>query len=170
MISKYYPEFITITCLNWLPVLRPKDHKDIIIESLRFLVQAERVKVSCFVVMENHFHLIWQVMGDHTREDVQRDFLRFTAQQILKNLRNNKSQMLSDLLVQSKDRKYQVWERNSLSIELRNPMVYNQKLEYVHANPVNAGLCEFPEEYEYSTARFYELNERNWDFVSHYED
>jgi putative transposase len=48
--------------------------------------------------------------------------------------------------------------------------VFKQKLEYVHANPVKAGLCTLPEEYYYSSARFYELNECAWDFLTHYED
>jgi len=63
-----------------------------------------------------------------------------------------------------------VWERNSLKIELRNPHVYMQKLEYIHANPVRVGLCNLIEEYHYLSARFYELNEPNWDFLTHYED
>src|SRR5260221_4127457 len=104
MLSKYHPEFITVTCLNWVPTLEAKKHKDIIVESLRFLVKDGRVKVSCFVLMDTHFHLIWQVMGEHRREDVQRDFLRFTAQQILKNLRNINSPLLNELLVGAKDR------------------------------------------------------------------
>ena len=113
MLSKYHPEFITVTCLKWVPILEAQEHKDIVIESLRFLVKGGRVKVSCFVLMDTHFHLIWQVMGEHKREDVQRDFLRFTAQQILKSLRNINSSLLNELLVEVKDRKYQVWERNS---------------------------------------------------------
>jgi len=164
MISKYHPEFITVTCLNWIPVLETKEHKNIILESLDFLVKNGRVKVSGFVLMDTHFHLIWQVMGDHKREDVQRDFLRFTAQQILKNLRNSNSQLLN------KDRKYQVWERNSLSVELYNSKAMIQKLEYIHSNPVQAGLCTLPEDYEYSSAWFYEKNELNYIFLSHFED
>ncbi len=45
-----------------------------------------------------------------------------------------------------------------------------QKLEYIHSNPVQAGLCQLPEEYEYSSAWFYEKNELNLEFLSHYED
>jgi putative transposase len=170
MVAKQFPEFITVTGLNWKPVLSIREHKEIIISSLRFLVKEGRVRVSCFVLMENHFHMIWQVMGDHKREDVQRDFLRFTAQQILKNLRNLNSPLLEELLVGAKDRKYQVWERNSLSVELRSSNVFKQKLEYIHTNPVRAGLCALPEDYEYSSARFYERNESMWNFLNHYED
>lgn len=170
MIAKYYPEFLTVTCLNWIPLLSTNQNKEIIIDSIRFLVKEGRVKISGFVLMSNHFHLIWQVMGANKREDVQRDFLRYTAQQILKQLRNLKSPVLDEILVNSKDRRHQVWERNSLKIELRSPQVYKQKLEYIHANPVKAGLCNLIEEYHYSSARFYELNEHNWDFLTHYED
>jgi REP element-mobilizing transposase RayT len=170
MISKYHPEFVTVTCLNWVPVLAPIAHKNIILEGMSFLVKEKRVKICSFVLMDTHLHFIWQVMGDHKREDVQRDFLRFTAQQILKNLRNNNSPLLNELLVEAKDRKYQVWERNSLSIEIHNSKTMIRKLEYIHSNPVQAGLCQLPEEYEYSSAWFYEKNELNLEFLSHYED
>jgi hypothetical protein len=92
------------------------------------------------------------------------------GQQILKCLRNEESELLPKLLVNTKDRKYQVWQRNSLGIELRNGKVFLQKLEYIHYNPVKAGLCALPEDYLYSSARFYELNVNDWDFLTHYED
>ena len=31
-------------------------------------------------------------------------------------------------------------------------------------NPVKACLCEYPEDYKYSSARFYVKNEKDWDF------
>lgn len=170
MVVKQYPEFITVTANDWLPVLSRDIDKRIILDSLQFLVSAQRIKVNAFVLMDTHFHLIWQVLGDHKREDVQRDFLRFTSQQILKQLRNEKSELLPKLEVNAKDRKYQVWQRNSLGIELRSAKVFLQKLEYIHHNPVKASLCKLPEDYQYSSARFYELNINDWDFLTHYED
>jgi putative transposase len=104
--------------------------------------------------MSNHFHLIWQTLSDHKPEDVQRDFLKYTGQQILKAFRNEKHVMQDQLLVNAKDRKYQVWERNSLRIPVWIPAVIKQKLHYIHQNPVKAGLCQFPEDYHYSSASF----------------
>src|SRR5215203_4721318 len=126
-ISKQHLEFLTVTCLEWLHVLKEDRFKDIIIESLTFLHKSERIIVKGFVIMSNHFHLIWQMVGDHKREDVQRDFLRFTSQQILKHLRNENSPLQTELLVNAEDRKYQVWERNSLGIPLWSPDVFQQK-------------------------------------------
>src|SRR6185369_10478856 len=103
LIAKYHPDFITVTCLNWVSVLAAREHKEVVINSLRFLVTEGRVRVSAFVLMDTHFHLIWQVMGEHKREEVQRVFLKFTAQQILKNLRNKNSPFLNKLLVRAKD-------------------------------------------------------------------
>jgi hypothetical protein len=96
--------------------------------------------------------------------------LKYTAQQILKNFRNEKATILQKIEVNLKDRKYQVWQRNSLSIELRSESVYNQKLKYIHNNPVKAGLCELEEAYKYSSAGYYILNRNNWDFLTNAYD
>jgi REP element-mobilizing transposase RayT len=168
-LAREHPEFITITCLNWIPVVLEDRFKNIILESLSFLVKADRIQVYAFVIMSNHLHLIWQMLGEHKRKDVQRDFLKFTSQQILKHLRNEESILQNDLLVQAKDRKFQVWERNSLSIPLWAENVFMQKLDYIHTNPVKAGMCKYPEEYKYSSAGFYLRNEKHWGFLTHYD-
>ncbi len=167
MISWTYPEFVTVTCLDWKPLLRDQSCKDTVINSMRFLVRDCRVHIYAFVLMDTHFHMIWQMIGDHQRKDVQRDFLRFTSQQLLKDMRNMQSPLLHDVVVNSKDRMRQIWERDSLSIELWSEKVFNQKLDYIHWNPVVAGLCKDPEDYRYSSAGFYLLNLETWDFLTH---
>ncbi|MFD0999423.1 hypothetical protein ACFQ21_08900 [Ohtaekwangia kribbensis] len=103
----------------------------------------------------------------NTREAVQRDFLRYTSQQILKVLRNEQSPIQEDLVVNAKDRKRQVWERNSLSISLWSSKVLWQKIYYIHQNPVKARLCKYAEDYYYSSASFYYSGDRRWDFLLH---
>jgi REP element-mobilizing transposase RayT len=165
--AKEYAEFLTVTCLEWKPILEEDRFKNIIIDSLSFLAKADRITVYAFVIMNNHFHLIWQIVGDNKRNDVQRDFLKFTGQQILKILRNENSSMQHELLVQAKDRKYQVWERNSLGIPLWSGEVIWQKLDYIHNNPVKAGLCKYAEDYKYSSAKFYHSSSNDWEFLVH---
>jgi putative transposase len=167
--SKEYPEFLTVTCLEWKPLLKDDKYKDIITSSIAFLYKQQRAFIYAFVIMDNHFHLIWQMIGDHKREDVQRDFLKYTGQQVLKYLRNENSTLLNELIVNAKDRKHQVWERNSLGVSLWSESVFNEKLEYIHYNPVKAGICKYPEDYKYSSARFYEMNTSDWEFLSHYQ-
>jgi putative transposase len=102
------------------------------------------------------------------REDVQRDFLRFTSQQMLKELRNSNQELMRIFHVGAKGRKYQIWERNSLSVEIYNENVFLQKFEYIHQNPVRSKLCTLPEEYYYSSASFYLNGLNNFNFLAHY--
>ncbi len=75
-------------------LLKPGKYKDVIIESLKFIVKEKRVEVSAFTIMSNHIHLIWQIQSGHEREDVQRDFLKFTSQTIIRDLKKNHPKVL----------------------------------------------------------------------------
>ncbi|HTD92751.1 MAG TPA: hypothetical protein VK644_03020 [Chitinophagaceae bacterium] len=118
--------------------------------------------------MSNHFHLIWQMNAGLQPEEVQRDFLKYTAQKIKLDLKVKHPAVLEHFRVGAIDREYQFWQRKSLSIELRTHKVYLQKLDYIHDNPVKAGLCRLPEQYKYSSAQFYHTGNDNWGFLSHY--
>lgn len=165
-----YPQFFTATNLEWKKLLKPDKYKNIVINSMRFLVRKKRMKIFAFVIMENHIHLIWQILPDNEPESVQRDFLKYTAQRIQKDLQVNHPEVLEHFKVDAKDRQYQFWERNALSVELRSHPVFLQKLEYIHLNPVRAGICNLPEEYKYSSSSFYETGHNYWGFLSHYRD
>ena len=170
MFEDYFPEFITVTCYEWLPLISTSTEKEIIMQSLQFLTDQKKIEVYAFVLMDNHFHLIWRIKQGYKRADIQRDFLHYTAKEILRNLKAKNAVLLEKIEVNLKDRKYQVWQRNSLSIELRSESVYNQKLDYIHNNPVKAGLCSLAEDYKYSSAKYYILNEKNWNFITNAYD
>ena len=136
--------------------------------SLEFLVKQKRVKVYAFAIMSNHIHLIWQVQANFQPKDVQLSFMKYTAQMIIKDLRNNHQEVLEIFKVKASDRKYQIWERKPLSVSLWLQSVFKQKLDYIHLNPVVAGICKFPEEYKYSSASFYIKTDTKWSFLTHY--
>jgi len=166
-----YPQFFTATILEWKHLLEEDCMKDIIIESLRFLVKDVRVIVYGFVIMPNHIHLIWQIQDKHIKQNVQQSFLKFTAQKMMFRLIDTGDTTLENYKVKASDREYQFWERNPLSIDLWSRPVFMQKLAYMHNNPTQAHwkLCKFPEEYKYSSFRFYEFGENEFEFLSHYE-
>jgi putative transposase len=164
-----HPIFLTVTAHKSMYILKKDKHKKIVIDSLRFLVENQRIFLFAFVIMDNHFHLIWQVRPEHKPADVQRDFLKFTAQQIKFLMQNEDMMQLRDLEVNKVDRKFQIWKRNSLGIPLWSPKVLEQKLDYIHENPVKAGLCIRSHEYRYSSASFYYQRSDEYDFLSHHE-
>lgn len=151
-----WPQFFTATILNWMPLLHNDHYKEIIINSLRFAIKEKRIKLIAFVIMQNHLHLVWQQLLPYTKTQVQLSFMKFTAQQIKFHLEKNNPAMLRKYKVCLKDREYQFWERNPLTTELFTPDVVQQKIDYIHNNPVRAGLCKYPEEYKYSSADYYE--------------
>jgi len=171
-LTTYYPQFFTATILEWKLVLKEDKYKDIIVSSLRFLVEHKRVKVFSFVIMPNHLHLIWQIQPGNEREDVQRDFLKYTAQKIRFDLMDNSPALLKQFEVAASDRKYQFWVRNTLSVDLYSHQTFVQKLNYIHHNPVHErwALSTVPEDYHYSSALFYETGADNWGFLTHYVD
>jgi putative transposase len=123
-----------------------------------------------FVIMPNHIHLIWQIQDGFKREMIQNRFLKFTAQQMKFRLIDTNDQRLSQFLVNAKDRQYQFWKRNSLSVDLWSPNVFMQKLDYIHSNPLQDKwqLVKYPEDYKYSSARFYETGMDEFGLLTHY--
>ena len=94
--------------------------------------------------------------------------MTYTAKAIKKKLKQGKPDILETLKVNKYDRIYQVWKREPLSIELFTEKAFMQKLEYIHNNPVTAGLVNFAEEYKYSSAKFYLLDIDEFNIITHY--
>ena len=116
--------------------------------------------------MSNHLHIILQSKGINEIQKIQNSFIKHTSKEFKKQL--EKENKLKKYEVNSVDRKYNFWQRDSLNIELFNSLVFIQKLNYIHCNPVKAGLCEFPEEYYFSSALFYEKGVDHFGFIIHY--
>ncbi|MBS1510343.1 MAG: transposase [Bacteroidetes bacterium] len=164
---EYWPQFFTATILKWKPLLKNDHYKNELMKCLQYLVQQKRVKVFAFAIMSNHIHLIWQPLPGQNLQTIQHSFLKHTAQQFKADLQHCNASLLQQFKVNAKDRTYQFWERNSLSIELRSSKVFHQKMKYIHQNPVEAGLCILPEEYDYSSARYYVLGIDDFGIVTH---
>jgi putative transposase len=162
--------FFTATILEWKHLLKKDDYKNIIIECLKFLCSKNKIRVYAFVIMPNHIHLVWKILNDFNYSDIQRDFLKFTAREIISDLKINHPEVLNHFYVGAKDRDYQFWERNPLSIEIISQKVAEQKINYIHKNPL-AGkwkLADEPQKYKYSSARYYYEGIDNFGFLENY--
>jgi REP element-mobilizing transposase RayT len=163
-----WPQFFTATIHNWNHLLKGDEYKNIITNCLKFLADDKRIELNGFVVMSNHVHIIWQPLQLYTLSQIQTSFMTQTARSIKKKLQTENPNLLETLKVNKYDRAYQIWKRKPLSIELFTEKVFLQKLEYLHQNPVVAGLVNLPEEYHYSSAKFYELGIDNFEMLTHY--
>jgi REP element-mobilizing transposase RayT len=152
--------FFTSTILYWQNLLTYSEIKQIIIDSLKYLVTQNKIKLYGYVIMPNHIHLLIEVMNHQTKnENFQHSFLSYTAHQFKKFLKENNLKELQKFEVNDSDRTYQFWERNPLSVEIYSREVAEQKLRYIHNNPrqekwrelLNGNDCKFSSEVFYRT-------------------
>ncbi len=85
-------------------------------------------------------------------------------------MKKNHPAVLQKFLINAKDRKYQIWERNPLSLDLLTKEIFIQKVTYIHYNLVEAGLSGYPEKYKYSSAKFCETGVDEFGFITHWMD
>lgn len=161
-------EFFTATCLNWQPLLADERHKAIVLASLQFLVKEERIWLYGYVLMPNHVHFLWRKQDKWMEKSVQQHFLKFTAQQIKFNLINNAPQELERYRSTQSDRIYHFWERRPYIATMMDRSVLEQKLDYIHNNPVKKDLCVLAEDYKYSSAGFYHSGVDEMNMLTHY--
>ncbi|MBK7036142.1 MAG: transposase [Bacteroidetes bacterium] len=160
--------FSTSTILNWKPLLAKDGNKNIIISSWRHLVETKRINMYGFVIMPTHIHSIFSICENQLMKDVQRDFGKFTAKQLILKIHLDETLFIEEYKSTQKDRKYQIWERRPLAIPIYNDKTFYQKLNYIHCNPCSAkwNLANTPQEYLYSSAKFYETGIDDWGFLT----
>ena len=170
--NENYIQFFTAVCTDWLNLLKADDCKNVLIRALQYRVKTKQVAIAGYVIMPNHFHIIWRIAAGTERAAFQRDFLKITAKEIIDILQRTEPDMIKKITVNLKDRKLQVWKRNSMSIDLYNEKFLLQKLNYIHNNPCQPKweLVRHPLDYAFSSAKFYYNREDTFELLKHYAD
>lgn len=159
--------FWTATINNWNKLLFEDGYKDIIIQSLDYLSKASKIEVYGFVLMPTHLHFIWKILGKNGKESPQGSFLKFTAHQFRTKLIYEGKYKLNPFRVNALNKHHEFWQPDQLAIHLFSSQVAYQKLNYIHNNPLakHWNLAKSPSTYKYSSASFYELNDRQFSFL-----
>ncbi len=165
-----YIRFFTATIVEWKSLLLDEKYKLIIMNCLKFMVDKKRIWLYGFVIMPNHIHLLWRMQDGIEEQNVRRDFLKFTSQSIKFDLIDTSSSLLKEYISNATDRKYQFWKSKPYSSTMYSRNVVEQKLDYIHLNPLSKKwtLCDEPENYHYSSAKYYLINKDDWGFLTHY--
>ena len=164
------PYFWTITIKEWIHLLKPDDYKNIVIESLQWLCSKELIHVYGYVIMPNHLHLLWNQLKMNGKEFPKNSFEKFTSHAFKKKLQKENPEELKKFSVDASDRNYNFWQRDPLAISIFSREMALQKLNYMHYNPIQEHwkLCNAPEDYRYSSASFYEMQQDEFKIVTHY--
>jgi REP element-mobilizing transposase RayT len=149
-------QFLTYATIGWVDVFTRPAYKDILVESLRYCQQAKGLELFAWCIMSSHVHLIARAKPGQKLQDILRDHKKFTAKAVVKAIEEDPRESRREwLLAQLRkvDGGIQLWQHDLHPIWLRRPDIIQQKLDYIHRNPVQEGLVEEPHHYLYSSAR-----------------
>ena len=152
--------FFTLTIVGWIDIFTRKDYLDIIIESFKYCQEKEGLEIYAYVIMSNHLHMIARRKERDLAELLGR-FKSYTAKRILNAIKLNPQESRKDWLLflyryfAKKNKQYSLhhfWQYTNHPTILYSAKVINQKEEYIHNNPVRAGLVTHPHYWLYSSA------------------
>ncbi|AKQ47710.1 transposase [Rufibacter radiotolerans] len=164
--------FWTNTIKDWKKLLKPDKYKQVILEQLQWLVEQKKIAVYGFVIMPNHLHLIWEMLQMNGKEMPYASLNKWTSSSFLRDLRQHHPLALSSFVEDTKERKHRFWQRDPLAVLLPSKQLVEQKLEYVHLNPLQEHwqLALRPEDYLWSSANFYATGKDSFSILTHYQD
>ncbi|TKK71659.1 transposase [Ilyomonas limi] len=157
------PYYLTFQVVKWVDVFTRNEYKQIVINSFDYCRKHKGLELYAYVLMTNHIHLIARAKEPFQLSDIIRDFKKFTANQLLPLLQLPQESR-SDWIMKrfefaarehQRNSHYQLWTHENHAVELFTPAFTQQKMEYIHNNPVRTGIVEKPEDYLYSSARNY---------------
>jgi putative transposase len=153
---------VTFTVIHWLDVFIRREFRDLFLESVRYCQKHKGLEVYAYCIMSRS--------GEGTIQGIIRDLKKYTAVKLVKAIAANPQESRKELLLwlferagkkNSNNTKYQFWIQDSHPIVLSTNRMQEQRLQYIHNNPVEAGIVLHPEDYLYSSARNYaELPDR----------
>ena len=164
--------FWTDTIKYWNKLLEEDSFKNIIIDCWRNLVNRNKIRIYGFVIMPNHLHVVWEMLEKNGKEMPYASFNKFTSHQFLETLRTKNNSILTVYKENNKERKHRFWQRDQLAIEMDSKRKVEQKLEYIHFNPLQEqwNLASRPEAYKWSSAKFYESGVDEFAILTDYRE
>ncbi len=162
-------EFTSASIYQRITLLHDNLFKEVLINSFEYLSAQQKIKVYGFVIMPNHFHVLWQLNSNYSRLSSQGAFFRHCSRQFLHYL--EKDRRLQMFKVLKHDRQHQFWEKAYTKICFTRSYTL-QKLAYIHNNPCQPGwrLADIAYLYPWSSASFYELGDKRYHWLVHLDE
>ncbi len=161
-IESNYIYFLTMTVMDWVDIFTREDYRQIIIDSLKYCQEEKELEIYAWCLMSNHLHLIaaGKENGQFTLSDILRDFKKFTSKaivQMIKDIPESRRKWLLDRFefagrYNKKIEFYKFWQDGNEAKEVYSVEFLQQKITYIHNNPVRAGWVIEPQHYKYSSA------------------
>lgn len=152
--------FITPTIINWIDLFTRQAYSELVLDSLRYCQKEKGLIIHAWCIMPSHLHLIISKFGNEQLSSIVRDFKKFTSKAIIMEIENiaesRRNWLLRDFKQAGEQLKritnYKVWQDGNHPVELDTNKMLEQRLSYLHNNPVENGIVFQAEDYFYSSA------------------
>jgi len=156
--------FLTCTVVDWVKVFNKSTYAQIIIDAFDYCINNKGLELYAWCLMPNHLHFIARGKEGIKLQDIVRDFKKFTSKRIIEGIFLSEKDSDRTLflykfrkagLANGNNTFHQFWQQHNHPIELNTNRLMDQKMNYIHMNPVKAALVDEPENYLYSSAKDY---------------
>ncbi len=155
--------FITMTTVGWIDVFTRKNHKMLIVDSLKYCQEKKGLEIYGWVLMSSHLHMICSAVEGYVLNDILRDLKKHTSKKIVKQIKEepeSRREWMLDLFQKycghlKRNQTYKVWQDGNHAEVIYSNQFFDQKLNYIHHNPVENMIVCNAEDYLFSSARNY---------------
>ncbi len=157
--------FVTFTVIKWIDVFIRDEYRSIFLESVKYCQLEKGLLVGAWCMMTSHVYMILSVKSHNKLGAVIRDLKSYTSRHIRKFIQHSPQESRKEWILwmmeragesKSNNKDFQFWQQHNHPIELTSNSLLDQKLEYIHQNPVQAGFVNNASDWLYSSARDYE--------------
>jgi putative transposase len=162
--------FVTATVVAWIDVFTRNDYKDVLLDSIRHCQKHQGLHVHAWILMPNHLHMIYSVAEEKDPALVLKNIKSFTALKIIDAVINNQKESRKGWMLDLFEKngkanksnfRFQFWQHENHPVLLDTNEMLEQRINYLHDNPVRAGFVTQPEDWLYSSAiDYYSENEK----------
>lgn len=164
--------YLTFQVVDRVDIFTRQEYRDIVIGSFEYAMKEKDFQLFAYVIMSNHVHLVANSSVGELSNTI-RDIKKYTSNRIIKAIQTINESRRDWLLNRfkfkasqhSRNKGYQLWKHENHAIYLYSPDFIAEKIDYIHNNPVQAGIVMNPEDYYYSSARNYASLEAPLDVI-----
>jgi putative transposase len=151
--------FITFSCYERRPLLATVRARNLFVKTLGEVLNRSGSLLVGYVVMPEHVHLL---LSEPTRDNLAQ-LVQVLKQRVSRAMRARKRRLPGQLSLKFPNRTGDMrrfWQRRYYDFNVYTTRKMREKLEYIHANPVQRKLVSHPRDWLWSSWSFYALNEQ----------
>ncbi len=153
--------FISFATVNWIDVFVREEYFQVIIDSWEHCQQEKGLQIYGWCIMPSHVHMIIGSKKDKL-EDIVRDMKKHTSITLKAIIKDNNQESRKEWIIWMMERAgkkngnnkdWQFWQQHNKPLEITGQQMFDEKLLYMHQNPVQAGFVTKEEDWKCSSAR-----------------